>query len=217
VRIASFIAGDKEHLNTLLTQPLDLWPPLKAAEVEDSGQVRDKVRHLPGQRHTASWQAAYNTACLYAALAGAAAARAGAEAAESRAAEAAEAESQAKVLEGWVIESLRRAIDNPQTELDHPSTWIRHDPDFSLLRRQAGRGKLFEAFGLFVHDQEAQDYPYADHCPLHPRGSSGTPTVSQRQQDARPGRGGPRLRESGRAPGKRWAPVAALRPTGDHL
>jgi hypothetical protein len=211
VRIASSIAGDKDHLNTLLTHPLDQWPDLEPDEVKDPRPAGDRARWLSRRRHAASWQAAYNTACLYAALAGAAAARAArAEAAKSP------ATGQAQALEVWVIDSLRRAIDNPQTELDHPSTWIRYDPDFSLLRRQADRGKLFEAFGLFVRDQEVFDYPYADHCPLHPRDGSGTAAVSRRQRDAPPGRGGrPPARER---PSTRKAPdpTAPLLPAGDH-
>ncbi len=35
----------------------------------------------------------------------------------------------ALVLEDWVIASLRRAIDNPLSELERPSDWIGHDPD----------------------------------------------------------------------------------------
>jgi hypothetical protein len=153
VKIASFIVGDQAYLSavlaTALTRPFGPWPtpPSAAARAASrardrhrAARARDRIRWLPGQRRTASWQAAYNTACLFAALAAAA------------------PEPVALVLEDWVIASLRRAIDNPLSELERPSDWISHDPDFRPLSRDS---TIFEKFAQFVADQDRQDYPVA--------------------------------------------------------
>ncbi len=76
-----------------------------------SAVTRNKVRWLPRQRHTASWQAAYNTACMYAALAGNG---------------LADVES--------VVVSLERAVSNPHSEMERAYDWICRDADFTAVR-----------------------------------------------------------------------------------
>jgi hypothetical protein len=145
VKIASFIAGDPGYLTTVLTrvlaEPSAGWPPPPAAPGPAGGPRQpDRVRWLPWQRRTASWQAAYNAACLYAALAAVA------------------PEPVALVLEDWVITSLRRAIGNPLSELERPSDWISHDPDFRALSLDS---TIFEKFAQFVAELDREDYPAA--------------------------------------------------------
>ena len=135
-------------LTRVLTQPSGEWPAPPAAITPAACPAPDRIRRLPWQRRTASWQAAYNAACLYAALAMVA------------------PEPVALVLEDWIITSLRRAVDNPLSELERPSDWISHDPDFRPLSRDS---TIFEKFAQFVHDQEREDYPaayLAGECPV---------------------------------------------------
>jgi hypothetical protein len=94
----------------------------------------ERVRLLPWLRRTASWQAAYNTACIYSALA------------------------QREVeLEERVVASLQRAINSPDTELERPYDWIACDPDFLPLQN-AGEEK-YSMFARFLQDLESRDYP----------------------------------------------------------
>ena len=110
--------------------------PPAAFTPADCDDSRNRIRRLPGQRRTASWQAAYNAAALFAALAVVA------------------PEPVALVLEDWVIASLRRAIDNPLSELERPSDWIGHDPDLRPLRWDT---TIFEKFEQFLNDRDRQD------------------------------------------------------------
>jgi hypothetical protein len=125
-------------------------------------RTRDRVRRLPWQRSTASWQAAYNTACLYAALADAALA----DAAPAKRAAGRTQEVSVKDLERRVIVSLRRAVNNPRSELERSSDWIDSDPDFSGMCRNSPDFTDFKKFRL---DQKRQDYPdsfSARKCPV---------------------------------------------------
>lgn len=151
VRIASLFSGDPEYLEKLLavvlTDPSGLADPLcglprppAAFTPADCDDSKNRIRRLPGQRRTASWQAAYNAAAMFAALAVVA------------------PEPVALVLEDWVIASLRRAIANPLSELERPSDWIGHDPD---LRPLGWDTTIFEKFERFLEDQDRQDYPAA--------------------------------------------------------
>jgi hypothetical protein len=164
IRITSFIAGDPALINAVLTDPHSEWwatiaakgalgPPYRAPG-------RDHVRRLPRQRSTASWQAAYNTACLYAALA---------DAARKECAP----ELVLQNLEHRVIVSLQRAVDNPHSELERPSDWIDSDPDFHAMHDDP---QIFKAFESFLLDQMRQDYPdsfIAGKCPV-PHTTPGT-------------------------------------------
>lgn len=99
----------------------------------------------PWRRSSASWQAAYNTACLYAALADAAW-------------RGCAPESTLRELERRVIVSLRRVVDNPRSELERAWDWIYGDPDFRFMRDDRGN---FRAFGEFLDELERQEYPAA--------------------------------------------------------
>jgi hypothetical protein len=86
--------------------------PASQSTPESSGrkflpaEKRNRTRWLPWQCRTPSWEAAYNTACAYAAL----------------------------NLDHRVIISLQHAINNPDCEMQRPWDWISHDPDFSCLK-----------------------------------------------------------------------------------
>jgi len=139
IKIVSFIAGDRKYLTELLLlRPSDPWPVRSPGVSARSGTGTDRNRWLPWQRRTASWQAAYNAACLYAALA------------------VHPEQPQVTTLEEWVIDCLRRAVDNPGSELDRPSDWISHDPDFRPLYRDPAK---YQAFARFLDEQKRQDYP----------------------------------------------------------
>ena len=70
------------------------------------------------------------------------------------------------LLEHRVIVSLRRAVDNPHSELERASDWIDSDPDFHAMRDDP---QIFKAFEGFLVDQIRQDYPdsfIAGKCPV---------------------------------------------------
>jgi hypothetical protein len=140
VRITSFIAGEPTPLVALLTGTDEWRASHAAAGTEPPPAAASRTRWLPGQRSTPSWQAAYNTACLYAVLADAA------------------PDSAAPDYQERIINSLRAAVDNPFSELERASDWIRRDPDFRYMYRHP---VIFGAFLKFLHDQERQDYPEA--------------------------------------------------------
>jgi hypothetical protein len=121
-RMAADIAGDNVPIEQHFTNP-------KAQDTLDRppAEKRDEIRWLPRQRRTPSWEAAYNTACVYAAL----------------------------NLDHRVVVSLQRAINNPNCEMQRPSDWISHDPDFSCLKSPSTE------FTGFLHTQEWKDYPAA--------------------------------------------------------
>jgi hypothetical protein len=87
------------------------------------------------RRDKASWQAAYNAACLYAVLA--------------------RLNKANEELERAVVRCLRSAINDRRTEMERPSDWIARDPDLSCLCGQ-GEGSPFQEF---LKEQEELDYP----------------------------------------------------------
>ncbi|MGH3278590.1 MAG: hypothetical protein ACRDNW_05565, partial [Trebonia sp.] len=95
--------------------------------------TRDRARWLPWQARTASWQAAYNTACLYAVLV-----------------------RQGMADEEQVIASLRRVIRNRRSGMERPHDWISNDPDFAPLLRD---GSPYVKVRAFLEAQERRDYP----------------------------------------------------------
>ena len=124
-RIATDIAGDNVPVEQHLTNPKaqDTPEPQDTSEPQDMPEAsdrppakkRDGTRWLPRQRRTPSWEAAYNTACVYAALG----------------------------LDHRVVVSLRRAINNPDCEMHRPWEWISRDPDFSCLKASSKEFKDF--------------------------------------------------------------------------
>jgi hypothetical protein len=166
-RITSFIVGDPGLIKAVLHDPHGRW--WCAASDCDAGQDRrpwapDRARLLPWQRSTASWQAAYNTACLYAALADTALR-------DTRLTTPpwVDAGRQATVLrslEHRVILSLEHAVQTSRSELEHPSDWIESDPDFRAMRDHP---RIFTEFRDFLLNQQRQDYPVSflkGYCPV---------------------------------------------------
>jgi hypothetical protein len=88
------IAGDPAPSRSVLGGRREQGPPPPGP---GPAAATDGIRWLPLQRRTASWQAAYNTACLYAALA---------------------RENQAP--DDLVVISLERAVSNRGSEMDRP-------------------------------------------------------------------------------------------------
>jgi hypothetical protein len=140
IRIAAAVAGDPAPIRSVLDGRREPGPPPPGPEL---AMGKDRIRWLPGQRRTASWQAAYNTACLYAALA---------------------QENQAP--DDLVVISLERAVSNRDSEMERPYDWISHDPDFRPLKKEPAR---FTAFSKFLDDQRRKSYPAA--APRLTRGS----------------------------------------------
>jgi hypothetical protein len=106
----------------------------KAQPAEDKAQPRrhaQRTRWVPWQHRTPSWQAAYNTACLYAALA-----------------DMYDNETMAR----RVVTSLTRAINDRHCEMGRPSDWIHMDPDFSSVQSSP-------SFRKFFNGQKTKDYP----------------------------------------------------------
>jgi len=129
--ITSDIAGDAGLIRSLLTDPLAdnaAWPAAGAPKPTLS-DAPDRVRWLPWQCCTVSWQAAYNTACMYAAFAGVAPATA-----------------------ARVVAALERAINNPDCEMERAYDWISRDPDFTAVEN-------VQPFKDFRTTQKRRDYP----------------------------------------------------------
>jgi hypothetical protein len=144
LRIVAAIVGDATAVRTVLSGRPESWPTaggqdpgLPPARREESAgwipPTRDRVRWLPWQARTASWQAAYNTACLYAMLV-----------------------RRQLADEDQVVASLRRVVLNPESGLERPHDWISNDPDFAPLLRSDSPYRQVKAF---LEAQERRDYP----------------------------------------------------------
>jgi hypothetical protein len=72
IMITRCIAGDPSVIYSALARPHGKWWEPETPESRRDRLSRTWVRWVPWRRSSASWQAAYNTACLYAALADAA-------------------------------------------------------------------------------------------------------------------------------------------------
>jgi len=151
LRIVTAIAGDPGPIRSVL------HPQDKRSQPPAAADTRDLPRWLPTQCRTASWPAAYNTACLYATLA-----------------------TRNAALEKQVVTSLKRAIGNPDSEMERPYDWIAHDPDFHLLNEDK---QNFPEFNKFLGIQRRRDYPLSRR-PGRP-GSSANPERSE--HPGRPG------------------------------
>jgi hypothetical protein len=129
--ITSDIAGDAHLIRWLLTDPHsdDGRRPMAGDPGPEVAARPDRVRWLPSQRCTASWPAAYNTACLYATFA-----------------------ELAPETVARVVVALERAINNPDSEMERAYDWISRDPDFTAL-------KNVRQFQDFCAAQKRRDYP----------------------------------------------------------
>jgi hypothetical protein len=159
LHVVSAIVGDSTAVRTVLRAPFDAWPhagqhspgqhspgqpgagrPVTMRPFTDQSApadwippTRDRVRWLPWQPRTASWQAAYNTACLYAVLV-----------------------QQGLADEEQVVASLRRVVLNRDSGMERPTDWISNDPDLAPLVRHDSPYKKVRAF---LEAQERRDYP----------------------------------------------------------
>jgi hypothetical protein len=153
IRVASAIAGTDRLIDSIpenprRRDPRDPWPPAPSPGRPAAGDARDRVRWWPWSRRTVSWQAAYNTACLYAALASQRLATTGSLPAGERLA-----------WDERVVISLGRVVNNQYAEMERPSDTVSMDPDFSSLRSAP---EQFPVFRKFLDDQRRIDYPDAD-------------------------------------------------------
>ena len=149
------IVGDSAAVRAVLWDPFEAWPryvpPGNVASIAGlarSGWVpptRDRVRWLPWQARTGSWQAAYNTACLYAVLL-----------------------QQGLADEEQVIASLRRLVSNRESGLERPHDWISNDPDFAPLLRD---GSPYPKVRAFREALERRDYPAKQTTDERPTGT----------------------------------------------
>jgi hypothetical protein len=206
LQIVAAITGDAAAVRRVLWGPPGRWPagPPTAGNPQAAGgppaaagpraargwvpPTRDRVRWLPWQARTASWQAAYNTACLYAALV-----------------------RQGLADEDQVVTSLRRVVLNRDSGVERPHDWISNDPDFAPLLRDDSPGKKVKAF---LEAQERRDYPMRQTrtWPAEPRWLAGAVPAARspsrrKQVRARPAGPGPpappaRAVRSGRPPGR---------------
>jgi hypothetical protein len=152
LHVVSAVVGDSTAVRTVLQAPFGAWG---AASQRGAGQAapdesappgwipptRDRARWLPWQARTVSWQAAYNTACLYAVLA-----------------------QQGLADEDQVVASLRRVVLNRDSGMERPHDWISNDPDFAPLLRQDSPYKKVRAF---LEAQERRDYPMKQTFHVH--------------------------------------------------
>ncbi len=160
VRIVSAISDENEIIGQLLRKPekdgtgtprpTEVWPP---------PLLRWAVHWVHRERGKASWQAAYNAACVYAALARHKQALARQlhedNASPDARHEAEKAEKEADKAVDAAVHCLRSAIDNPRSEMERPYDWISRDPDLSRL---LGLGDD-RPFATFLAEQRRLDYP----------------------------------------------------------
>jgi hypothetical protein len=138
LQVVAAVTGDSATVRTILHKEFSAWPaPSQDSEGRDAAgwipPTRDRVRWLPWQARTASWMAAYNTACLYAVLL-----------------------QQGLAREEQVIASLRRLVNNRDSGLERPYDWISNDPDFAPLLAE---DSPYPAIRAFREDLERRDYP----------------------------------------------------------
>jgi hypothetical protein len=149
LQVVAAISGDASTVRTVLQKDFSDWPasrraapgqPVSAELLDEEAArrgwappTRDRVRWLPWQPRTASWQAAYNTACLHALLL-----------------------QQGLANEGQVIASLRRVLSNRDSGLERPYDWISNDPDFAPLLAE---GSPYPEIRAFHEALERRDYP----------------------------------------------------------
>jgi hypothetical protein len=154
LQVVAAITGDSSLVRTILQKEFADWPaprpggaagddpgrpgspgllPTEAARSDWVPPTRDRVRWLPWQARTASWMAAYNTACLYAVLL-----------------------QQGLAAEDQVIAALRRVVNNRESGLERPYDWISNDPDFAPLLAE---GAPYPEMRAFHEALERRDYP----------------------------------------------------------
>jgi hypothetical protein len=132
LRITTAVTGDSAAIEAVF-RPRESRASAGSRRVRPAG-TPERVRMLPWLRYTASWQAAYNTACIYSALA-----------------------QHGLAGDEKVVASLQRAIDSRDSEMERPYDWILYDPDFLPLKDSAH--DKYPEFKKFLRDQKRKDYP----------------------------------------------------------
>jgi hypothetical protein len=136
IKMTSAIAGESEEIRRAQSERIRRM--LGQDSPRKGGSLSPRIGLAWPRRGKASWQAAYNAACLYAAL-------------------ARQDQDQAPV-----IAALRRAVDNPRSEMERAYDWISRDPDLSCLKTgKSVSPKPGEQtpFKEFLDEQERLDYP----------------------------------------------------------
>jgi hypothetical protein len=147
LRIVTAIAGDAGPIRSVLSPSSHNW-----------------LRWLPWRAHATSWQAAYNTACLYAVLL---------EHDHLRGRENLGGQE-------LIIRSLRSVVNHQGTGLERLSDWISNDLDFAPL---LGDGSPYEKIKRYLSEQKLRDYPARQaprdhaHIPQQGSGPGGAATV----------------------------------------
>lgn len=141
MHVAAAITGDSAAIEACLRGSPEQSVRELLEQERPPFAIASRTRWLPWQRRTPSWQAAYNTACLYAALKQSYSVTGAAEAA----------------LAQRAVSSLIRAVNDPGCEMERPWDWISTDPDFSALRRS-------RIFRDFLDNQKVKDYPADRAC-----------------------------------------------------
>jgi hypothetical protein len=132
MNIVAAITGDSAAIQAVLN-PTAQYRPKPSRQ---PGPKADRTRWLPWQRRTPSWEAAYNAACLYAAL------------------EQKSGYGQERDLARQAVVSLVRAVTDRDRGTEPPWDWISTDPDLASLRSSG-------EFLSFLHDLQRKDYPMA--------------------------------------------------------
>ena len=138
MNIVAAITGDSTAIQAVLN-PTAQYRPKPSRQ---PGPKADRTRWLPWQRRTPSWEAAYNAACLYAAL------------------EQKSGYGQEKDLARQAVVSLVRAVTDRDRGTEPPWDWISTDPDLASLRSSG-------EFLSFLHDLQRKDYPMANPKSAH--------------------------------------------------
>jgi hypothetical protein len=155
LRIAAAITGD----GAVLARELGIQGMGKLKHPAPPVTRTLRTRHWFRPDSTRSWQAGYNLACAYAAVA------------QAQASQAEGADQEAlRDLTNHVVSSLWFTVCDPQCEMERPWDWIFNDPDFSCLKDEDQ--EAFRGFRDFLDVQERRDYPSV------PRPHAGRPARS---------------------------------------
>jgi hypothetical protein len=166
LRIAAAITGDGSALASALR--IHEVAVLKRGAPPVTRSLR--TRHWFRPYSTRSWQAGYNLACAYAAVAQARPAAADAGQGELR-------NLELRKLTDRIVSSFWFTVCNRECEMERPWDWIYNDPDFLFMHlsdtkdgdqtatdkegceQEARDAKAFAAFRDFLGQQEQRDYP----------------------------------------------------------